>query len=456
MCSGIRRIATPLQRGGERRSGLGAGCGAGRRRLNDDGLLFHDVKINDFQKILAAEVVSNFGSMLSALMIPWLAALVLGATPFQMGTLLVADVVAGASGSLLLGAVVDRARKRSVMVAADLARALLVGLLVWLAAAHQLQLWILVLAAAFRGWLTVMFELSRSAWMAQQLDAGTLSAGNARVAAGGSIAETLAFALGGWLYQWLGIVTALAIDAASYAVSALFMRGVREEAPPAHLYAHARLSLRTLAADARSGIREVMARPELKALAGVEILVSLAMSLAGTSYMIYVSRNLGFDTGVLGLIFATGGVGAIAGAALAARLEQRVARGRAIRIGLLLASAGALCIPLAAGPTIVGAGLLVLHQIVGDGGQTVYQVHDRTLRQTLVTPDLLARVDGGIRTLGQLATLIGALGGGALATAFGARSTLAAAALLLACAALAARALREPSGMEVRSVPEAH
>ena len=78
--------------------------------------------ISDFQRVLAAEIVSNFGSMLSRLVLPWLATLVLTATPFEMGLLLMADVVAGACGSLLLGAVVDRMRKRAVMLAADAAR----------------------------------------------------------------------------------------------------------------------------------------------------------------------------------------------------------------------------------------------------------------------------------------------------------------------------------------------
>eukprot|EP01036_Dinobryon_divergens_P057475 gene57475-76738_t len=48
----------------------------------------------EFRLVLAAEAMSNFGAMLSRLSIPWLAALVLQATPLQMGGLLVADVVA--------------------------------------------------------------------------------------------------------------------------------------------------------------------------------------------------------------------------------------------------------------------------------------------------------------------------------------------------------------------------
>ena len=169
--------------------------------------------ISDFQRVLAAEIVSNFGSMLSRLVIPWLATLVLTATPFEMGLLLMADVVAGACGSLLLGAVVDRMHKRAVMLAADTARASLLGLLAWLAVTHYLPLWMLVLAGTARGLLTVMFDLTRSAWVAQRVDSTQLPTRNAQISAGSSLAETVAFALGGWLYQWLGAVLALLIDA---------------------------------------------------------------------------------------------------------------------------------------------------------------------------------------------------------------------------------------------------
>ena len=64
------------------------------------------------------------------------------------------------------------------------------------------------------------------------------------------------------------------------------------------------------------------------------------------------------------------------------------------------------------------------HQIVGDAGHTLYNIHDRTLRQSAVSAEWLARVDAGIRSAGQFATLAGALTGGALGTAFGARSVL--------------------------------
>ncbi len=389
----------------------------------------------DFGRVLAAEGMSNFGSMLSRLAIPWIAALSLAATPWQMGWLLVADVAAAALGGLLLGGVVDRAGKRGVMVAADLARAALLGAVAWAAWQGVLVFSALLLAAAAAGVLTLVFELARSAWLAQRGSAEALAAQNAKLSAVASLSETAAFALGGWLFQWLGAVVALAVDALSYLASAFALRGVAE-VPPVAAAPRPRGLLARLAHDATEGLRAVAAQRSLRALAVLEVLMAMSMSLSATSYMIFVARDIGFATGWLGLIFALGGVGAVAGAAVAPWLGRRLGPGRAIACGLALFALGAACVPLVGAPGVAGALLLVAQQVVGDAGHTVHEVHDRTLRQTLVEPDLLARADAGLRALGQGATLAGALVGGAFAAAIGTRGALAAAALFAATAAL--------------------
>ncbi len=393
---------------------------------------------NDFRRVLAGEGISNFGSMLSRLALPWLATLALAATPLQMALLLVADVAAGAAGALLLGTLVDRCPKRAVMIAADVARAALLGGLAALAWANSLSIWLLAAAAALSGALGVAFELARSAWVAQSAAPERLPARNAQLSAAGSISETLAFALGGWLYQLLGAALALAVDALSYLLSALCLVGVRGGREETASREAAPRPRRGFIDETLSGIAVIRATPPLRALATLEILLALAGSLGGTSYMIYVARDLAFPTGTLGMIFATGGLGAIAGAALAPRLARRIGSGNAMTVGLVAATLGTLCIPLAPGATVLGAALLVAHQIVGDGGVTLFEVHDRTLRQTLVAPELLARVDGGLRTLGRLATLVGALAGGGLATALGARFAIGVMVALLGLAAAVA------------------
>ena len=397
----------------------------------------------EFRRVLAAEVVSNFGAMLSRVAIPWLATLQLDASPLAMGALVVADVAAGAVAALVLGTLIDRAGKRGVMVLADLLRAAVLALLAWLAYHDALAMWMLVAAAVVSGALTVAFELARSVWIAERTEAGLLPRRNAQLAAGASIAETAAFALGGWLYQAVGAVIALIVDAVSYLISAMLLRGVAETQRPArHVDGPTpeRSALRDFTADVRAGLVALAATPALRVLAVVEMLVAGALSLSGTSYMIYVTRDIGFPTGILGMVFALGGLGSVAGAFVAPRLACRFGIAAALTVGLVLAAVGAVCVVLAGAPTLAAAALLAAQQIVGDGGHTIYHVHDRTLRQTAVAAPLLARVDGAIRTLGYASTLTGALAGGWMATLLGARFGLIVAAMLLAVAAVVAAA----------------
>ncbi len=398
----------------------------------------------DIRRVLAAEGVSVFGTMLSRLAIPWVAALLLAATPWQMGWLRVAEVLAAAAGSLLLGHWVDRWRKRSVMVGSDLLCTAVLALLALLTAAGWLTFAALLAAAAATGVLRMAFELARSAWLAQRVPAAELATRNAQLSMTASLSETAAFALGGWLFQAGGALVALALDAVSYAVSALCLRGVTEPAaaPPAPA---APGRLRRDWQDGTAGLRAIAAQPALRALAGIEVLLALSMSLSSTSYMIFVARDLAFPTGWLGMIFACGGLGAIAGAAAAPALGRRLGPGRAMALGLAAFALGAAFIPLAPAAGLAGAALLVAHQIVGDAGHTLHDVHDRTWRQTAVPAPLLARTDAGLRLAGQIATLFGALAGGGLATALGTRpalwlaAALAAAGSLLAALALAPR-----------------
>lgn len=394
------------------------------------------------RRVLAAEAVSNFGSMLSRLAIPWLAALTLQATPAQMAALLVADVLAGGLGGLWLAGWIDRHGKRDAMLLADGFRVAVFAVLALAAWQGWVTMGLLVVAAAASGLGSMAFELARSAWMAHRVPGEELPHRNAQLSMVGSLSETAAFALGGWLYQALGAAVALAVDACSYAVSALCLKGVDEVRGEPAAAVPPRSAWRELVDDSMAGLRAIAAHPALRALMGIEALLALAMALTGSAYMIHVSRDVALATGPIGVIAALGALGAVAGASLATRLGEVLGPGRTMALGLLAFAVGAACIPMAQQAGYVAIGWLVAHQIVGDAGHTLHAVHDRTLRQTAAAPALLARVDAGIRAAGQGATLLGA-GLAAVLGSFATARTLLwiAAALALAAAVLAAATL---------------
>ena len=398
-----------------------------------------------FRTVLAADMVSTFGSLMSRLAIPWLAVLVLGAGPAAMAWLAVADVAAGAVAALFAGTLVDRYSKRATMICCDLLRAGALVLVAVLAACDRLSMPVLWAVVGLNGALTVAFELAQSAWIARHTPDDALATRNAQMAAGAAATEAASFGITGWVFQWIGGVASMLADAATYLVSALLLLRVKElpadaQAPAPRLgwWQDMRRSARAFREETASGFRQIAARPALRALAWITMLVALATSFAMTSYMIYVSRDLGFGTGLLGMVFAAGAFGSLAGSWIAARMAERAGSGRLIFAGLMVWAAGSACAPLAVGAGLLALALLLTQQIIGDAGASVFQIHDRTLRQREAPAGYLARVDSGLRALGHGCTLAGAIAGGFAAELLGARALLFASSAAIAAAAVAA------------------
>jgi MFS family permease len=124
------------------------------------------------------------------------------------------------------------------------------------------------------------------------------------------------------------------------------------------------------------------------------------------------------------------------GAALAGRATRRLGLGRAFVIAGLMAGAGSFFIPLAAGGPVLGMAMLMVAQLIGDSFGTVSEIAERSLRQSLVAPQLMGRVGGVFAMAPGVTGIIGAILGGWLGGAIGVRPTLfvAAAGLTLASA----------------------
>lgn len=394
-----------------------------------------------FRRVLAAEVVSTFGSLMSRLALPWLAVLVLQAAPTAMAWLAMADVAAGALAALLLGALVDRWPKRRTMIAADVLRAAMLATVPLMAWLDRLTIGWLIVVVAVNGALAVAFELAQSAWIARSTAQQHLTQRNSALAAGGAVTEAASFGITGWLFQWLGAINVMVMDAVTYIASALLLAKITEP-PPLASETPEPASLRgravALANEVRAGLSATAAEPVLRGLAIVATLTAFAMSFAATTYMIYVARDVGFPTGVLGILFALGGLGSLAGSWLTARFANRVDAHAWLVGSLVVWAVGSVATPLATTAALAGMVLIAVQQIVGDAGGMSYAIADRTLRQTHAAPELLARVDASVRTLGYGATFVGALLSGTLAELFGARALLFASSALVGIAAVAA------------------
>jgi hypothetical protein len=404
---------------------------------------------SNFVHLWAAAAVSTFGSLVTRTALPFTAILLLDASAASLGILRIAELLPGFLFGLVAGAWVDRLRRRPVMIATDLGRALLIltiplaALLGWLGFGH------LYIIAALVSVLSVFFDVAYQSYLPSIVASDRLVEANSKLSAAMSVSEATAFSITGWLIQLLTAPIALLIDAATFVASAGLIARIRDDEPGAAAEASA-TSIASIVADIVAGLHVVWQQPVLRGLLLTGIVQNFAFGLIGTVFLLYVNQEVGFDPGMLGLIFAVGGVSAFLGAILANHLP-RYGIGTVMIVSLLLAAVGEAFIPLATAVNAIGVLLLVGQQLVSDAAFTVYEINQVSLLQAIAPSHVLGRVNASARVTEVGAILAGTVASAYLGETIGLRSTLwlAVAVQLLSALTLALSAVRG-----VQRIPE--
>jgi MFS family permease len=373
----------------------------------------------DFLKLWAGQTVSLGGSLVSRVALPLVAILTLEASPGEVALLRIADLVPGIVIGLFAGVWVDRLRRRPLMIWADLGRAVLLGSIPLAALAGLLRLEQLLVVVFAAGLLTALFEVAYHAYLPTLVGREELVEGNSKLEASGAAIEVASFGLGGWLVQVLSAPLAVLIDAVSFVVSALCLGAIRAPEPRSHEPAAGQTTWLAI----REGLRLVLHDPLLRALAGAHATLSFCIYVWLSMLLLFLSRDLGLQPVVFGVLFAVGGVCSLVGAAFAERVERRLGLGLTLMLTLFVTSAGLLLVPLAAGPFLLVAALVGAQQLA-DGPATIYQIHERSLIQATVPDRSLGRVTASLRVVGWIAMLGGTIVGGLLGEALGPRATM--------------------------------
>jgi MFS family permease len=378
----------------------------------------------DFMKLWTAQAISVFGSTITRDALPLAAILTLTATPAQVGLLSALGMAPVLVLGLPTGVWVDRVRRRPILIAADLGRALILVSIPIAALLGALSMPQLYLAALLAGTLTLFFNVADNSFLPSVVKRENLVEANSKLGLTDSLSEIIAPAITGGL---VGLITApltILVDTLSYLVSAFFLGLIRTPETPSRPTDRPE----SLRGDILTGLRLVGGDPILRALAGSSGAFAFFGGFIGALYGIYAIRVLGLTPAVLGLLISTGGVGALLGALLAGRLARRFGPGPTLTGSFFVMGLATLLIPLAAGQRYAVA-MLAMGQLVGDTALAVYFIHAVSLRQT-VTPDhLLGRMNASFEFLVTGIGPLGLLLGGALGQALGVRSTLLIAAL---------------------------
>ena len=390
-----------------------------------------------FAAIWSASTVSIFGSLITRTALPFAAILVLNAGPVQISLIRSAELIAGLVVGLFAGALVDRVRRRPILIWADLGRAVLLGTIPIAAIFGFPSLLQLVLVALAAAVLTTFFEVADHAFLPTVVSRRRLVSANSTLTATWSIAEFSAFGIGGFLIQAFTAPIAIAIDAVSFVVSAVLLGTIRKPEPPPKPHVDREPVLREIG----DGIRILFHSPLLRALALSHGGTHILWGIFGTSYLIYATEDLHLDPATIGVIAAVGGLGSLAGSALTPLMVRRFGVGQSILLGIVGFIAGEALIPLAPSTGAVagislGAIFLIGQQLLGDSLATVFEVTETSLMQASVSDRVLGRVNASFTTFTTLLTLAGSIAGGIIAEGFGLRTAfwigLAAASVTLA------------------------
>jgi len=374
----------------------------------------------DFRLLWAGQSVSEIGSQVTSLAVPLLAIDRLHAGAFAIGLLTTMSTLPFLLVGLPAGAWIDRARKRPVLIGADVGRALVLGSvpLAWaLSILTMAQLYVVSLVA---GILTVFFDVAYQSYLPALVTNEKLVEGNAKLAGSMSSAQVAGPAVAGLLVKAVGAANAVLIDATSFVASFASLIAIRsQEDHRPRATGDARTTLRTEIAE---GLRFVWHEPYIRSVALSTSTFNFFNTMGFSVSLLFFRRQIHLSPARIGVLLSAGGVGGVIGAALAARIARRFGVGRTILLAAMMSGLSELAYPLVT-PANANV-LIVVGGFLTGAGAVIYNVNQVSVRQALCPLPLQGRMNASVRTIVWGCMPIGAFIGGVLGSTIGLRPTL--------------------------------
>jgi methionine synthase II (cobalamin-independent)/MFS family permease len=372
----------------------------------------------DFRLFWIGETTSRVGSNVTTVVVPLVAVTVLHSGAFTASALTAAAWLPWLVFGLGAGPVVDRSRKRRLMIICDVISAALFASVPIAGALGLLSAGQLLIVAFGAGCVSVLFTTAYSAFLIDLVPGpADRAAANSTLQGSASAAQVGGPGIGGLLATALGAVTALLADSASFVISAICLLTIRS--PDADGPTTARRPLRAQVAD---GVRFLSRDRLLRPLVLFGGTANLALMGYQALMVVFLVRVVGLHAGTVGLVMGLVSCGGVIGAFAGNALARWLGSGRALLLTKIGACPFALLIPLAArgwreafvvlGGVGVGVGI-VAGNVISSGFMQAY------------TPqELFARSNATINVFNYGTMPLGALLGGLLATELGVRDAM--------------------------------
>jgi MFS family permease len=382
-------------------------------------VLFRPLRLRDFTLVFAGTTVSALGDGLYYVALAWQTYQISNA-PTAMSLVGIAATLPQVVFLLLGGVLTDRMDKRRLMIAADCLRGLAIGAIGLFSLAGALELWMLAALVALYAVGTSLFSPAATALLPAILPPEELGRGNALLSSTRTVCVRVAGpALGGAAIASFGLAYAFVADGLSFFLSALSLLALSHR-------------------DLPTGAREGILRELVEGLAYVRGQRWLCLSLAAAALALlcymgpmevllpYLVKNeLEDGAWALGIILASGGVGALLGSLLIGQLGQPRRRVLAMYVLWSLATFGVAAYALT---TAVWQFAAVC--FVAIAGLVVGGIIWTTLLQEMVPAGLLGRVSSLDLLVSFALVPLSMAITGPIADAIGVRTTMLVAGLL--------------------------
>jgi MFS family permease len=399
-----------------------------------------------YSRLWVSILTSSFGNQVMLLALPLTAAVLLHATPTQMGLLTAIELLPFLLLSLPSGVWLDRVRKLPVYVVGE-------SLIAVAAASVPLAWWLgwlsmtwLYLVGFLLGAVHTVAGTAAQVVLTQVVGRDRLVEAHAKNALATSGAEVTGPGLAGALIKIFGAPVALLVNAVLLLGSALILRGL-----PIH-------ERRDTRSDAHFW-RDLMAG--LRFVAGQRLLVTLAVLMgvwqmchytAMTVQILFATRTLGLSEQGVGLCYMGMGLGTIVGSVYGRRVSHHIGPGPCLVVGYAICGSGWLLLAVApANGWGVAAFAFMLMSFTA--GAVFIFINFLALRQAVTPEPLLGRMTSTMRWLTLLAASPGALLGGWLGEHVSLRASLGVAGGVSMLLVLVA--WRLPLIRELKKLPEA-
>lgn len=370
----------------------------------------------NFRRYFIGQSISMLGDQISLIALPLTAVLALHASAAEMGALTTAYLVPNLLFSLHAGVWVDRrGRRRQTMLATDLGRALLVASIPVAYALGHLTWPQLYVVSFLLGTLSVLFYVAYGAFFQLIVPRDDYVQANSLIHGSRAVSFLAGNSIGGLLVQLVRGPYALALDAASFAWSALFLGRIDAEEPPGAPHESGGLM---------SGARWIRHNPIMRAeLLGVATL-NLFNFMFFALFMLYAVRYLHINAATIGIVLGAASIGAVSGSFVTARVSRRVGVGPAFIAGCFLFPAPLILIPAAAGPHWLVITFVFVAELLSGVGLMLLDIMAGSIVAGVVPTTMRSRVSGAFMVVNYGVRPIGTSVAGVLGTTIGVRNTL--------------------------------